>query len=84
MTPSLCNARGRGVGGTRPHLRGVLAQNVPPEPNHEETVRYAQMEGHSRQLGCLFKNVSVMKEKKKGSVGGALGTVHSASDAEGM
>lgn len=90
MTPSLCNAQGRGggeLGGARPHLRSVVAQNVPPEPNHEETIRYAQMEGHSRQLGCLFKNVSVMQEgkkKKKGCVGGALGTVHSASEAEGM
>lgn len=71
--PSLCNARGWGGGEGRPHLSGVVAQNVPPEHKHEETITYAQMEGHSRQLGCLFKNVSVMKEKTRR--GGAVGTV---------
>lgn len=77
--PSLYNALGR----TRPHLFSVIAQNVPPESNHEETIRYAQMEGHStRQLGCL-KNVNVMKETK-GSVGGTVGIIHSRSDSEGV
>lgn len=79
-TPSLYNALARG----RPHLRRAVAQNVPPESNHEETISYAQMEGHSTwQLGCLFVTFADAMQEELGGVGGTVGTIHSRSVTKG-
>lgn len=85
MMSSLCNTQGEGRCGEHDLISVVLL----PRMFHPNLITRKQSDTPKWRVihdnWALLKNVSVKKgKKKKGDVGGTVGTIHSTSDTEGV